>query len=116
MSASQAVGVTPTLVGRGTYRTFKVKSDKIAPFEFEAEAKPQIDIVVRTHDLRGRRSTGHTHPGPVFITVLEGESRSTNSTIRRARHTSYDKARDAWIQDVDTSGAMRAEYRQRMSP
>jgi hypothetical protein len=74
VTASPPAGVTPTLIGRGTYQTLKVKSDKTAPFEFEAEAKPEIDIVVRTHDYGVGGSTGwHTHPGPVFITVLEGE-------------------------------------------
>ena len=36
--ASPAVGVTPTLIGRGTYDPFKVKSD-VSPVEFEAKAK-----------------------------------------------------------------------------
>ena len=72
--ASPAVGVTPTLIGRGTYQGFKVKADSNAPFDFKAEAKPQIDIVVRTHDYAPGGSTGwHTHPGPVFITVLQGQ-------------------------------------------
>ena len=71
--ASPAVGVTPTLLARGTYEGFKVKSDPSAPFEFEAEAKPAVDILVRTHDYAVGGSTGwHTHPGPVFITVVEG--------------------------------------------
>jgi hypothetical protein len=71
--ASPADGVTPTLIGRGTYDAFKVKADNDF-FEFEAEAKPEIDIVVRTHDYAIDGHTGwHTHPGPVFITVLEGE-------------------------------------------
>jgi hypothetical protein len=71
--ASPAVGVTPTLIGRGTYAAFKVKSDN-AFFEYEAEAKPAVDMVVRTHDYAPGSSTGwHTHPGPVFITVTEGK-------------------------------------------
>lgn len=71
--ASPAVGVMPTLIGRGTFDAFKVKSDAHAPFEFEAEAKPAVDIVVRTHVYAPGGFTGwHTHPGPVFITVLEG--------------------------------------------
>jgi hypothetical protein len=37
--ASPAIGVTPTLLARGTYEGFKVKSNRSAPFEFEAEAK-----------------------------------------------------------------------------
>lgn len=74
LSASPPVGVTPTLIGRGTYDAFRVKSDKNAPFDFDAKAKDPVDIVVRTHDYAAGGSTGwHTHPGPVFITVLEGE-------------------------------------------
>lgn len=70
--ASPPVGVTPTLIGRGTYDAFKLKAASPS-LEFEAEAKPKIDIVVRTHDYAADSSTGwHTHPGPVFITVLEG--------------------------------------------
>ena len=71
--ASPAVGVTPTLLARGTSEGFKVKSHRSAPFEFEAEAKPAADILVRTHDYAVGGSTGwHTHPGPVFITVVQG--------------------------------------------
>ena len=71
--ASPADGVTPTLIGRGTYPAFKVRSDKDAPFDFDAKTKGPMDIVVRTHDYVPGGSTGwHTHPGPVFITVIEG--------------------------------------------
>lgn len=71
--ASPAVGVTPTLIGRGTHPAFKVRSSKDAPFDFDARAKDAVDLVVRTHDYAPGGSTGwHTHPGPVFITVLEG--------------------------------------------
>ncbi|HEY5617078.1 MAG TPA: hypothetical protein VIK60_03995 [Vicinamibacterales bacterium] len=71
--ASPAVGVTPTLIGRGTYDPFKVDSSKDAPFDFAAKAKTALDIVVRTHDYDAGGSTGwHTHPGPVFITVIQG--------------------------------------------
>jgi len=71
--ASPAVGVTPTLIGRGTYEPFKVGTASDAPLEFDAKAKTPVDIVVRTHDYAPGGSTGwHTHPGPVFITVLEG--------------------------------------------
>ena len=71
--ASPAVGVTPTLIGRGTFDPFKVKSDSHSLIDFEARAKSAVDIVVRTHDYAAGGSTGwHTHPGPVFITVLQG--------------------------------------------
>jgi len=73
--ASPPSGVTPTLIGRGTYDAFKVEADKHTyPIDFEARAKEPVDMVVRVHDYQPGSSTGwHTHPGPVFITVLEGQ-------------------------------------------
>ena len=71
--ASTPVGVTPTLIGRGTFNEFDVRSHNSA-FKFEAEAEPEVDIVVRTNNYAPGASTGwHTHPGPVFITVTKGE-------------------------------------------
>ena len=71
--ASPAVGVTPTLIGRGTYNAFKVKSDNVF-FKYKADAEPAVDMVVRTNDYAPGSSTGwHTHPGPVFITVVAGQ-------------------------------------------
>jgi len=73
MIASPAVGVTPTLIGRGTYDAFKVKTDPSSLVDFDARAKDPVDVVVRTHDYTAGGSTGwHAHPGPVFITVLQG--------------------------------------------
>jgi Cupin domain len=73
--ASPPVGVTPTLIGRGTYDGFDVGSNRRSQaVRFRARAKEPVDMVVRTHDYAVGSSTGwHTHPGPVFITVLEGE-------------------------------------------
>jgi hypothetical protein len=72
--ASAAVGVTPTVLARGTYGPFQVKAASDAAFEFEAEAKPAVDLVVRQHDYLVGSSTGwHMHPGPVFITVVLGQ-------------------------------------------
>ena len=68
--ADPAVGVTPTVIGRATYDPFDLQSD----LGFAAQAKRPLDIVVRTHDYVPGSSTGwHSHPGPVFITVTEGE-------------------------------------------
>ena len=67
-------GVTPTVLARGTYGAFKVRSYPQGPGDFKAEAKAPTDIVVRQHVYAAGSSTGwHTHPGPVFITVVEGE-------------------------------------------
>jgi Cupin domain len=72
-SAEPPAGVTPTLIGRGNYGAFELQSDPRA-LDFKAEAKNPVDIVVRTHDYAPGSSTGwHTHPGPVFITVIEGQ-------------------------------------------
>jgi Cupin domain len=71
--ASPPSGVTPTVLARGTYDAFKVKSSPSSPVDFKAKAKAPIDMVVRQHVYAPGSSTGwHTHPGPVFITVLEG--------------------------------------------
>jgi quercetin dioxygenase-like cupin family protein len=72
--ASPPEGVTPTLLARGTYDSFKVRSYPHGPGDFKAEAKAATDIVVRRHDYEPGSSTGwHTHPGPVFVTVIEGQ-------------------------------------------
>jgi hypothetical protein len=72
--ASPPVGVTPTVLARGTYDSFKVRSYPQGPDDFKAEAKAPIDMVVRQHVYAPGSSTGwHTHPGPVFITVVEGK-------------------------------------------
>ena len=40
---------------------------------FQAKAKAPMDVIVRKHDYAPHAQTGwHTHPGPVFITVIEG--------------------------------------------
>ncbi len=71
--AEPAQGVTPTFIGRGTFDRFKVKTDPQAPFDFMAQAKPGMDMVVRTFDYDPHSTTGwHKHPGPVFISVLSG--------------------------------------------
>ena len=72
-NAEPPSGVTPTLLARGTYDAFKVRSDQQGPLDVKAEAKAPIDIVVRRHDYGPHSTTGwHSHPGPVFITVTQG--------------------------------------------
>jgi quercetin dioxygenase-like cupin family protein len=72
--ASSPIGVTPTLLARGTYDVFRVSSDGKGPVDFKAKAKEPIDIVVRRHDYLPGSTTGwHSHPGPVFVTVTQGQ-------------------------------------------
>ena len=71
--AEPPVGVTPTVIGRGTYPAFTVEAADARALKFSSAAAAPVDIVVRTHDYVPGSSTGwHTHPGPVFITVVEG--------------------------------------------
>lgn len=66
-------GVTPTVLARGTYDVFEVRSDQQGPIDFKAEAKAPMDVVVRRHDYDPHSTTGwHSHPGPIFITVTLG--------------------------------------------
>lgn len=72
--ASSPSGVTPTLVSRGTYDAFKVMSYPEGNGLFKAEAKQPLDVVVRRHDYAVGGTTGwHSHPFPVFVTVISGE-------------------------------------------
>ena len=71
--ASPPSGVTPTLLARGLYQDFKVKSVPKSPVDFQVKAKSPVDVVVRRHDYAVGSHTGwHSHPGPVFITVTQG--------------------------------------------
>ena len=72
--AEPASGVTPRVLARGMYEPFRVKTDPDSPVDFSARAKSHVDIVVRQHDYSAGGSTGwHSHPGPVFITVTQGQ-------------------------------------------
>lgn len=68
-------GVTPTILARGTYDAFNVRSDPHGTIaDFRAHSTEPIDLIVRQHDYAPHSTTGwHTHPGPVFITVTKGE-------------------------------------------
>jgi Cupin domain len=73
--ASPPSGVVPTLLARGTYDGFNVRSDPRGPIHnLRAHSTGPLDIVVRKHDYApGSRTGWHAHPGPVFITVTQGE-------------------------------------------
>jgi hypothetical protein len=72
--ASPPSGVTPTLLARGTYDRYKVRSSLSRPNDFRAETKSPTDVVVRRHDYGPGSTTGwHSHPGTVFITVTQGQ-------------------------------------------
>jgi hypothetical protein len=72
--ASPPSGVVPTLLARGTYEGFNVRSDPQGPIHnLRAHSTGPVDLVVRKHDYAPGSWTGwHGHPGPVFITVTQG--------------------------------------------
>jgi Cupin domain len=72
--ANPASGVTPTLLARGTYGAFNVRSAPHGSIaDFRAISTHPVDIVVQRHDYAPGANTGwHQHPGPIFITVTQG--------------------------------------------
>jgi Cupin domain len=72
--AEPAAGVTPTVLARGTYPDFNVRSNPRGPVQdFRAHSTEPIDVLVRRHDYAVGSKTGwHSHPAPVFITVTQG--------------------------------------------
>ena len=72
--AEGPTGVTPTVLARGTYPGFNVRSDPHGSIaDFRAHSKAPVDIIVRQHDYAVGSTTGwHVHPGPIFITVTQG--------------------------------------------
>jgi hypothetical protein len=75
IQATPGSGTVSTLIGRGTFEDrFKVKrTDRSIDWEVEVEAKPDLDIAVQTIDFAIDAQSGwHSHPGPVFISVVQG--------------------------------------------
>lgn len=72
-NASPPSGVTGTLLARGTFPQYDLKTDPQSPIDFKAKTKQSTDVVVQRHDYLPGATTGwHQHPGPVFITVTQG--------------------------------------------
>lgn len=71
-------GNVSTLVGRATFQdAFKVKRKaavgSAGEWEVEVEANPALDIATQVIDFPpGAHSGWHSHPGPVFISVVAG--------------------------------------------
>lgn len=72
--AESPTGVTATVLARGTFDAFNVRSDPHGTIDgFRAHSIAPMDIVVRQHDYAIGSTTGwHSHPGPIFITVTRG--------------------------------------------
>ncbi len=75
--ATSGSGTSSTLLGRGTFdNAFKVERELDQPnqeWEVEVEAKPNLDVATQIITFQpGGHSGWHSHPGPVFITVMSG--------------------------------------------
>lgn len=73
--ATTGSGTLSTVIGRATFENaFKVKRvDQSIDWEVEVEAKPDLDVAVQTIEFAaGGQSGWHSHPGPVFISVVQG--------------------------------------------
>ncbi len=91
--ATPPVGVTPTLLARGTYESFHVRTDPHSLIDFQAKAKSQVDVVVRQHGLRTqwlnwlasapRAGVHHRRVGDAH--VLRGERSDLHAPLRDRR-------------------------------
>jgi quercetin dioxygenase-like cupin family protein len=74
--ATQGSGSTSTLLSRGNFDgPIKLKRKQKVPskWELKLEADPSLSVAVQTIDFAPQGNSGwHSHPGPVFITVLSG--------------------------------------------
>ena len=92
--ATPSSGSTSTLLSRATFSSFKVERKQVAVkdpvqgrlsgeaerarrrrpiWEVEVEARPALDIATQTINFQpGAQSGWHSHPGPVFISVMSG--------------------------------------------
>lgn len=72
--ATPPSGTTSTLVGRGTFaEPINVKRDGPEGWNVKVKADPALDIAVQKIVFQpGAHSGWHSHPGPVFISVIEG--------------------------------------------
>jgi len=73
--ATSGSGTQSTLVGRATFddpiNVRRVGEDK---WKVDVKAKPALDVAVQSIVFQpGGQSGWHSHPGPVFISVVSGE-------------------------------------------
>jgi hypothetical protein len=111
--ATPGSGTTSMLIGRATFdEAFKAKRVGVDDWEVEVEARPGLDITVQRIVFQpGGQSGWHSHPGPVFISVVEGtmtfyESDDADCApiIRHAGEGYVDVGDHAHIARNETSG------------
>jgi hypothetical protein len=91
--ATTGSGSQSMLIGRATFdETFDVQRRGEDHFRVKVKAKPALDVAVQVIDFQpGGHSGWHSHPGPVFISVVSGTMTFYESddpgcapTVRRA--------------------------------
>ena len=72
--ATAGSGSISALIGRATFEDrLKVRRVDDSGWKVDLKAKPDFDIAVQTIEFpAGSHSGWHGHPGPVFISVVEG--------------------------------------------
>lgn len=75
--ATTGTGTSSTLLGRGTFaEAFEIQRrarTASGRWRVEVEAKPNLDIATQMITFQpGGQSGWHSHPGPVFISVVTG--------------------------------------------
>jgi hypothetical protein len=77
VGATTGSGTTSTLIGRATFdEAFHIKRVGADGWDVKVKATPALDIAVQRIVFQpgqpGGQSGWHSHPGPVFISVVEG--------------------------------------------
>jgi hypothetical protein len=98
--ATSGSGTQPVLIGRATFQPTKgnvLQVERVQPPDWGVAlvAGPALDVAVQTITFQpGGNSGWHSHPGPVFISVIADEMTSTSPTTRTASRSSATRARD----------------------
>jgi quercetin dioxygenase-like cupin family protein len=72
--ATPPSGTTSVLIGRATFNeAFHIRRDGPDGWDVKVKATPALDVAVQRIVFQpGAQSGWHSHPGPVFISVVEG--------------------------------------------
>jgi quercetin dioxygenase-like cupin family protein len=110
--ATPGSGTTSTLIGRATFaEAFHIKRVGADGWDVKVKATPALDIAVQRIVFQpGAQSGWHSHPGPVFISVVEGtmtfyesDDPSCSPTVRHAGEGFIDVGDHAHIARNETS-------------
>ena len=107
--ATKGSGTSSTLLGRGTFdepvRVSRELDEPNQEWEAEVEVRPSLDVATQIITFQpGGQSGWHSHPGPVFITVMSGtmtfyeaDDPSCQPIVRTAGQGYLDKGESAHI-------------------